>query len=125
MNMNKSKKNMPIVKQHEIWLGEIPSLNGDHVQCGQRPMLVVSNDAANTHSPVITVVPLTSKLNKHHLPTHVLLSEQGLSKNSLALCEQITTLDKSHLVRRIGYVYKVFDRLAIRHALAVQLGMAT
>ncbi len=65
-----------------------------------------------------------SQLKKYHLPTHVLLSEQGLHKDSLALCEQIITLDKSHLVHRIGYIYKNFDRLAIRHALAVQLGMA-
>ena len=63
-------------------------------------------------------------MNKHRLPTHVLLREQGLYKNSIALCEQIITLDKSHLVRRIGFVYKSFDRIAIRHALAVQLGMA-
>lgn len=124
MNKNNTTKINPIVKQHEIWLGDIPASDGDHVQHGFRPLLVVSNDAANTHSPVITVVPLTSQLNKHRLPTHVLLREQGLYKNSIALCEQIITLDKSHLVRRLGYVYKNFDRLAIRHALAVQLGMA-
>jgi len=124
MKKNVSTKINPIVKQHEIWLGNIPASDGDHVQHGFRPVLIVSNDAANTHSPVITVVPLTSKLGKQHLPTHVFLHEQGLDKNSIALCEQIITLDKSHLIRRIGYVYKSFDRIAIRHALAVQLGMA-
>lgn len=122
--MNNPTKIYPSIKQHEIWLGNIPASDGDHVQHGFRPLLVVSNDAANTHSPVITVVPLTSQMNKHRLPTHVLLREQGLYKNSIALCEQIITLDKSHLVRRIGFVYKSFDRIAIRHALAVQLGMA-
>ena len=122
--MNNPTKIYPPIKQHEIWLGNIPASDGDHVQHGFRPLLVVSNDAANTHSPVITVVPLTSQMNKHRLPTHVLLREQGLYKNSIALCEQIITLDKSHLVRRIGFVYKSFDRIAIRHALAVQLGMA-
>ena len=122
--MNNPTKISPPIKQHEIWLGNIPASDGDHVQHGFRPLLVVSNDAANTHSPVITVVPLTSQMNKHRLPTHVLLREQGLYKNSIALCEQIITLDKSHLVRRIGFVYKSFDRIAIRHALAVQLGMA-
>ena len=122
--MNNPTKIYPPIKQHEIWLGNIPASDGDHVQHGFRPLLVVSNDAANTHSPVITVVPLTSQMNKHRLPTHVLLRDQGLYKNSIALCEQIITLDKSHLVRRIGFVYKSFDRIAIRHALAVQLGMA-
>lgn len=122
--MNNPTKIYSPIKQHEIWLGNIPASDGDHVQHGFRPLLVVSNDTANTHSPVVTVVPLTSQMNKHRLPTHVLLREQGLYKNSIALCEQIITLDKSHLVRRIGFVYKSFDRIAIRHALAVQLGMA-
>ena len=122
MKNDSNKKNL-IVKQYDIWLGELPEIKGDHVQHGQRPLLVVSNDTANTHSPVITVVPLTSQTRKHHLPTHVLLCEQGLYKNSIALCEQIITLDKSHLVHRIGYVYKKFDRIAVHHALAIQLGM--
>lgn len=71
MNTNTPNKTMPSIKQYEIWLGEIPAFNGDHVQCGHRLMLIVSNDVANTHSPVITVVPLTSQLSKHRLPTHV------------------------------------------------------
>lgn len=121
--MRSNSKINPIVKQYELWLSNIPASENSHVQHGYRPVLIVSNDTANTHSPVVTVVPLTSKLSKHHLPTHVVLHEQGLNKNSIALCEQIITLDKSHLLRRIGYVYKSFDRLAIYHALAVQLGM--
>lgn len=119
-----SNNNLPVVKQYEIWLGDLPSPKGEHVQSGHRPLLIISNDTANEHSPVVTVVPLTSRLNKHHLPTHVFLHEQGLHKDSIALCEQIISLDKCHLIRRIGYVYKSFDRIAIRHALAVQLNMA-
>ena len=33
-------------------------------QCGVRPAVVVSNNKANTFSPIITVVPLTSKIHK-------------------------------------------------------------
>lgn len=111
------------VKRYDLWMADIPETPKTHVQQGFRPVLVVSNDMANKYSPVITVVPLTSQLNKHQLPTHVLLQDQELGKNSLALCEQILTLDKSSLKRRVGFVYKEFDRLAICHALAVQLGM--
>lgn len=110
-------------KRYDIWMAHIPDGNKSHVQHGFRPVLVVSNDMANRFSPVITVVPLTSRLNKHQLPTHVLLQDQGLDRNSLALCEQILTLDKSCLKHRIGFVYKEFDRLTICHALAIQLGM--
>lgn len=112
------------MKCFEIWMANIPAQKDSHVQHGIRPVVVVSNNAANTHSPVVTVVPLTTRLQKCHLPTHVLLQDQGLDRGSLALCEQILSLDKTCLIRRIGYIYKEFDRFAIRHALAVQLGMA-
>ena len=44
------------------------------IQGGMRPMVVVSNNLANKFSPVITVVPLTSRTyKKRYLPTHVLI----------------------------------------------------
>ena len=112
------------MKQFEIWLARLPSLPGSSVQQGTRPVVIVSNDLANAHSPVITVVPLTSKLGKTALPTHVFLNNRMLDRPSLALCEQILTVDKTCLTRRVSWVDKTFDRLAIRHALLVQLNMA-
>lgn len=111
------------VNQYDIWLADIPVLKDSHIQYGRRPVVIVSNDAANAHSPVITVVPLTTQMHKHHLPTHVYLAGQGLNRASIALCEQVMALDKTHLLRRIGIVYKPFDRMALSHALAVQLGI--
>ena len=111
------------MKQYEIWLAELPALPNSHVQKGFRPVLVVSNDVANRVSPVVTVVPLTTQFKKP-LPTHVLLRGQGLDHASTALCECIMSLDKCRLTKRIGFIYRAFDRLSIRHALSVQLGMA-
>ena len=39
------------------------------------------------------------------------------------MCEQVMSLDKSCLLRHIGTVYDWYDRLAIQHALATQLGI--
>ena len=78
---------------------------------------------ADANSPVVTVVPLTARLRKLHLPTHVYLRGQGLDRASIALCEQVMALDKAHLLRRMGVVHKAYDRMAIRHALTIQLGM--
>ena len=111
------------VNQYDIWLADIPALKDSHIQYGRRPVVIVSNDAANAHSPVITVVPLTTQMHKHHLPTHVYLAGQGLNRASIALCEQVMALDKARLLWRIGIVYKAFDRLSLNHALAVQLGI--
>lgn len=114
---------MKQVKNMELWTAEIPTVPG-HVQHGRRPVVIVSNNAANTHGPVVTVVPLTSKTKKGQLPTHVLLRGYGLRCASVACCEQVMTLDKSCLYQRMGEVSEWFDRLAIQHALAVQLDLA-
>ena len=70
-----------------------------NLQCGIRPALVVSNNRANENSPVITVIPLTARTYKRpHFPTHVLIpktSGTGLARNSMALAEQVSTIDKS------------------------------
>lgn len=43
-------------------------------------------------------------IKKRALPTHVPLDNEELEKNSLALLEQIRTIDKSRLIRKIGRV---------------------
>ena len=107
----------------EIWYADLPFLPGSHVQYGLRPVIIVSNNLANAHSHVATVVPLTSR-SKTPLPTHVRIQSPGLAKDSIALCEQILTIDESRLKRRVGFVYDSFDRLSLHQALCIQLGMA-
>lgn len=112
------------MKQYDIWLADIPVMKNSHIQNGRRPVVIVSNNLANANSPVVTVVPLSARLRKLHLPTHVYLWGQGLDRASIALCEQVTALDKTHLLSRMGIVHKAYDRMAICHALTIQLGMA-
>ena len=96
------------------------------IQGGMRPMVVVSNNLANKFSPVITVVPLTSRTyKKRYLPTHVLISEQqcsGLNRGSIALCEQIMPINRSVIVERVG---KVDDETLgkITEAVQIQVGV--
>lgn len=58
-----------------------------------RPVVVVSNDQANAHSPNVTVVPLTTK-EKKPLPTHAAVMART---QSTALCENLQTIFKSQL----------------------------
>ena len=64
-----------------------------------RPALVVSFDVRNRLANDVMVVPLSTTLRL--APTHVELSagEGGLKETSMAKCEQVTTLDKSFLIR--------------------------
>jgi mRNA interferase MazF len=67
-----------------------------------RPIIIVSNNLCNKFSPTITLVPTTTQ-TKQKLPTHVTVGvESGLIKESVALVECISTLDKSILGKRVG-----------------------
>lgn len=65
-------------------LGQVP---GTSLQSGIRPVVVVSNNKANTYSPVVTVVPFTSRVyKKRYLPTHVFINRYemvGLKRHGL------------------------------------------
>lgn len=83
-------------KRGEIYLANLPLKPKD---IKNRPALVVSLDIRNKLANDIVVVPLSANLRT--APTHVLLQkdEGGLSKASMAKCEQVTTIDKVLLTR--------------------------
>jgi mRNA interferase MazF len=88
-----------------------------------RPVLVVQNDIGNKYSPTIVVAPITSNHKKSHLPTHVKIPlSTGLDVDSLALVEQIRTIDRSRLDGYIGRIDTKIQ-LQIDEALAVCVGL--
>ena len=110
----------------ELWLVDLPKPSDDtHVQYGVRPAIVISNDAANESSSAVTVIPLTSNRKKGQLPTHVFVSNPGLTCSSIALCEQIHTLDKSRMIKKLGQITNPFTIRAVEYGLAVQLGLVS
>lgn len=100
-------------------------LNGEgHIQRGIRPAVVVSNNKACEVSPVLTVVPLTSK-TKRPLPTRVELYpsvESGISMTSTFLAEQMTTVNRTSIKRVMGVLTSIEIKLinkAIQKSLAL------
>jgi mRNA interferase MazF len=92
-----------IVNRGDIFLVQLPETSNSQ-QTGTRPFIITSNFLCNKYSPILTGIPLTSKLDKHPLPTHVSLGlECGLLKNSIALAEQIMPVDRILLKERVGY----------------------
>ena len=93
------------VVRGQIIMADLPC-TGTSIQTGLRPCVVISNNKANTFSPNVIVVPLTSK-NKKPLPTHYTMlpsKNNGLKVASTVLGEQILTLSKSMIKRVIGKV---------------------
>ena len=76
-------------------------------QGGTRPILILQNDVGNYFSPTVVAAAITSRRDKTHLPTHVLLEDvPGLAPTSLLLLEQIRTVDRRRLRGYIGQISK-------------------
>ena len=111
-------------KRGDIYFTDLGAVTGC-CQCGVRPVIIVSNDTANEHSPTITVVPLTSQMKKRNQPTHVVLGHReatGLSKPSMVLCEQVRSLDKTALGNFVGRIVSMDAMNRITRGLQVQIG---
>ena len=94
-------------------------------QGGERPVVVLQNDAGNKHSPTLIIATLTSRVDKKsHLPTHVLLDHNpGLKVPSIVQLEQIFTIDKCRVQRFAGQASE--DEMnQIEMAIKVSLGMS-
>jgi len=115
--MNKRK-----IRRGDIFYAYLnPVVGSEQGDC--RPVLIVQNDVGNQHSPTVVVTPLTRKLQKNRLPTHVLIPKScGLDKDSLVLAEQIRTIDRSRLANYIGHISREIQP-AIDKALAVCVGL--
>lgn len=94
------------MRRGEIWEAELRPRSGSE-QSGRLPVLVISNDGFNeiTAWRSVVVVPCsTSDKQRARGPTAVPLKKGagGLRKGSVAVCHQVTTLDRDKLVVRWG-----------------------
>ncbi len=94
------------MKRGELYWARLVPRSGSE-QRGRRPVVVVSSDGFN-ETPTwrsIIVIPVTTSLRQGRRgPTAVPLSaaDTGLPEDSVAICHQITTLDRSKVEARIG-----------------------
>ena len=98
------KSNEPVIYRGEIYYANLSPSQGSE-QGGFRPVIILQNNTGNRHSPTTIIAPLTTKLGKKLLPTHVELMEGcGVPADSLILLEQIRTIDKMRLSNKLGAV---------------------
>ena len=109
--------------------GEVYLVNFDPVIGAEirktRPALILQNDIANRHSPVTIVAAITSQFEEPLYPTEVVLraGEGGATKDSVVLLNQIRTVDKRRIVRRLGAINTETMR-RIERAIQISLGLA-
>ena len=110
-----------LIKRGEIFLADLEPIKGSE-QGGIRPVLIIQNNTSNKYSPVTIIAAITSKIFEKEFPTNVFLSKKDskLDKDSTILLNQIRTIDKSRLIKKISsmdeYLMKKVD-LAIKISL--------
>jgi mRNA-degrading endonuclease toxin of MazEF toxin-antitoxin module len=94
------------MKRGEVYWADLVPRSGSE-QSGWRPVIVVSHDGFNetrTWRSIIVVPISTSAAQGRRGPTVVELpaGSVGLPKASIAVCHQVTTLDRGKLARKAG-----------------------
>ena len=115
---------MADIKRGEIYYADLGVCNIGSEQAGTRPVLIIQNNIGNRYSPTVIAACLTSKTFKNEIPTHVRLdaANYGLPADSLVLCEQIKTIDKSRLQNFVAALTATDER-RVNAALRLSLGM--
>ena len=91
------------IKKGYIVLAGLEPVRGSE-QGGIRPVLIIQNDDGNRFSPTTIIAPITSKKFTKEFPTNVSLSKQEskLNNDSTILLNQIRTIDKSRIIKKIS-----------------------
>jgi mRNA interferase MazF len=85
------------MKAGEIWLAQLDPAVGSEIQ-KTRPCVVISPDDMNTHLRTVIVAPMATGSRPARF--RIALSFQG--KQGLTLLDQVRTLDRARLVKRLG-----------------------
>lgn len=111
------------IRRGDIYYADLNPVIGSE-QGGTRPVLIISNDIGNKHSPTVIIAAITSRVNtKAKLPTHTSIKDfEGLNKDSIILLEQIRTIDKKRLKEHIGMLDSQ-QILTADKALLISLGL--
>jgi mRNA interferase MazF len=100
-----------VVRRFDVYLIALDPTAGSEIR-KTRPCLIVSPDEMNRHIATVIVAPMTTRGQDY--PTRVPCTFQG--KKGMVVLDQIRTVDKGRLVRRLGTIpaetrAKVLDRL--------------
>lgn len=107
----------------QIYLADMTSNFGNQIQ-KNRPVVVIQNNTGNEFSDTVIVACLTSlKQNRKKLqPTQFVVKSKYLPRDSVVLCEQIYTINKTQL---ISYITKLSetDLQDLNQALRISLNI--
>ncbi|MDH5498010.1 MAG: type II toxin-antitoxin system PemK/MazF family toxin [Nitrospira sp.] len=99
-----------VTSRFDVFLVRLDPTEGREIR-KTRPCLVISPDEMNQHIDTVIVAPMTTRGRSY--PTRVPVRFKG--KSGQIVLDQIRTVDKSRLVKRMGKI----DESTQRHILAL------
>ena len=88
-----------VVNRFDVYIVVLDPTVGSEIQ-KTRPCLMISPDEMNRHISTVIVAPMTTKGRSY--PTRVACTFQG--KEGQVVLDQIRTVDKSRLARKLGQI---------------------
>ncbi len=85
------------MKTGEIWLAQLDPTVASEIR-KTRPCVVISPDEMNAHLRTVIVAPMTTG----SMPAHFRIPVTFRSKQGLIVLDQLRTLDRARLVKRLG-----------------------
>jgi mRNA interferase MazF len=116
------------VRRWDLFWADLDYPVGSEQGGNRRPVVAVSNDGINTSLSVITQIPLTKLEGKGRkvYPFEVLLPKEvvGTGWTSIAMPQQVRTIDRSRLLEKIGELTDPGLQSEIENRLLEHFGIA-
>ena len=97
-----------VVKRFDVYLVNLDPTIGRGIK-KTRPCLVISPDEMNRHIGTVIVAPMTTQGQAY--PTRISCRFQG--KNGQIVLDQIRTIDKTRLVKKLGQINTATQKAVI------------
>ena len=88
-----------VIKRFDVFLVNLDPTIGSEIQ-KTRPCVVISPDEINLYVATVIIAPMTTKGKDY--PTRIPCQFQG--KNGQIVLDQIRTIDKTRLVKKLGRI---------------------
>jgi mRNA interferase MazF len=97
-----------VVKRFDVFLVNLDPTIGSEIK-KTRPCVVVSPDEMNRYVATVIIAPMTTKGRTY--PTRVVCQFQG--KDGQIVLDQIRTIDKTRLVKKLGQISQDEQRVVL------------
>ena len=97
-----------VIKRFDVALVNLDPTIGSEIQ-KTRPCLVISPDQMNLHISTVIIAPMTTKGKAY--PSRINCQFQG--KNGQIVLDQIRTIDKTRLVKKLGRINQDEQKLVL------------